>query len=175
MRFAVFAAVMLLFTSVGFAYVAEVDISDAVCVYNEEDEFRILLKFDDIGISDSYSIDFASIVLPKTQDSVVVAFEVSAVTKSWSAASPSLVSWDSEDGDISDEPLSTWVIHPGVGTSGHFIDVTDYIREIVRGEDAYGLVLKPLEDDEAGFSADAASVFSGLDNLKLRILYRRKD
>ena len=66
-------------------------------------------------------------------------------------------------------------MHPGVGGHGHIIDVTEYVRSIVKGEDNHGLIITPVVDDDGGFCQSAAPIFSGLGSLKVRVLYRGKD
>jgi hypothetical protein len=176
MRLAIIAVTILFLTGIGYAYVAEIDISESVRIYNEQNEFRILLKFDEIAIPDSFRVDFASIVLPKTQDSVEVAFEVCAVSQAWDASTVSWsYPWSKTGGDFSDTYVTRWVIHPRAGSPGHFIDVTEYIRAVVKGGADYGLIIKPAGDGETAFGTDAAAAFSGLGELKLRVLYRGKD
>jgi hypothetical protein len=178
------AIVCLAVTSVGilstlsdcYGYVTEMEISEVKLIYNEQEEFRILLKFETPSIPESYRIDFASIVIPKSQDSTHVPLEVYELSRSWNAATVGWGSpWEDQGGDFSDACTARWTIHPGVGSHGHIIDVTEYVRSIVKGEDNHGLIITPVGDDDGGFCQSVAPVFCGLGSLKVRVLYRGKD
>ncbi len=172
------ALIAFVFIPVTLAYgcVTDIDISRTGVISDRNGEFRILLGLDEIGIPDIHRIDSACIVLPKRRDSAEVALEVFAVTEPWDAAT---VSWDypwsKSGGAYSDTCVCTWVIQPGVGSSGHFIDLTEYVRAVMAGRTDYGLMIRPVGDSDAGFSSQEASVFSGLEYLKLRVLYRGRD
>jgi len=125
---------VFLSASTALAYVAEVDISEVAYIYNEQDEFRVLFKFDDLQIPDSFIVDFAAIIIPVSEVSSEIPIEVYAVSRDWSASS---VKWDypwqQAGADFSDTCLTRWIIHPGVGYPGHYIVVTEYIQRIVKG------------------------------------------
>ena len=86
------ALVCLAVSSVGFlsisrdchGYVTELEISQVRLIYNERNEFRVLLGLETPNIPESFRIDFASIVIPKSQDSSKVSLEVYELSRSWS-------------------------------------------------------------------------------------------
>jgi hypothetical protein len=176
MRVAYIALVIMLTANAVFGYVAEVSITEVASISNEQGEFRVLFRPADLEIPDSSKIDFATIIIPKTQSSRIISFEVCAVTRPWSSSAVGWSTpWSKAGGDFAESCISTWVIHPGVGESGHFIDVTEYVRSVASGEPNYGLIIKPVGEGPEGFSEDGVAVFSGLDGLKLRVLYRGKE
>ncbi len=171
---AVLAVVFL--ANAAYGYMTEVGISEVAVISNDQKEFRLLFKLGALDIPDSCRIDFATIVLPKVVNSPEVAFEVCAVTEPWSAASVSWTgSWSSDGGDFADACLASWVIHPGVDGPGHFIDVTEFVRSIHKGAADYGLIVKPVDGTHAGFDENLQSLFTGLGQLKVRVLYRGRD
>jgi hypothetical protein len=167
--------VVALLAGQAYGYMKEIDISEVAVISNESGEFRVLFKLGDLDIPESYRIDFATIVLPKVQNSPSAAFEVCAVTEPWSAATASwTVPWSKDGGDFTEACLASWVIHPDVDGPGHFIDVTEFVRSVHSGSDDYGLILKPIDGGQDGFDEDLQTLFSGLGQLKVRVLYRRR-
>jgi hypothetical protein len=176
MRSLLAALVIVLVANAACGYVTEVSISEVAVISNEEKEFRILFKIGELDIPDSCRIDFATIVLPKVVDSPEVAFEVCAVTEPWSAATVSWTgSWTNEGGDFAEACLASWVIHAGVDGPGHFIDITEFVRAVHKGAADYGLIIKPVVGDQEGFNEDLQTLFTGLGQLKVRVLYRGRD
>lgn len=176
MRLAPMVLVAIFIANTAFGYVAEVSISEVATISNEQGESRVLFKLGDLGIPDSSEIDFATIIMPKSQNSCVVAFEVYALATSWNGSTVGWnTPWSKAGGDLGESCISTWVIHPGVGEPGHFIDMTEYVRSVANGEPNYGLIIKPTGEASAGFGGCGVAVFSGLGSLKLRVLYRGRN
>ena len=175
-KFLFLAITFLLTPCVSRGYVVEIDITAVALIYNEHGEFRVLLKFEAPDIPDSFRVDFASIIIPKCQDTPEVSVEAYGLSRPWDASTVGWsYPWDGDGGDFSAVCLSKWAIHPGVGARGHFIDVTEYVRSIVRQGGNYGLILTPAKGSDTGFSPDAARVFSDLESVKLRVLYKGKE
>ena len=169
--FVLLAMITLLIPSISYSYMIDVDISDVTFIYNEKGEFRVLLKFETPDIPDSFRIDFASVILPKCEDTPEVQLEIHSLSPPWVASTVGWnYPWENEGSDFSEAVVSRWTIQSGVGARGHFMDMTEYVRSIVKRGGNYGLILVPASDNGAGFRPDAASVFAGLGAVKLRVL-----
>ena len=168
--------ILLLSSSPALCYVTEIGIAEVAKIENDRGEFRLLVKLEDIEIPRYARIDFATLVLPRTRTKTIIPIEVRPITRPWSKATVSWYApWERQGGDFDETCVTKWTIHPGAGGPGHFLDITDLVREQVRGGEAYGFVIKPYDaarvERSSGFPAPVDGSFAGLRDLKVRVLW----
>ena len=166
---------LIVIPAIAFGYIAEFSVSDVTCVYNAEGQFRVLARIDSLAQLSGCDVQFATIVLPPCREAGSGNLSVFRLARPWQSQTVSWTyPWEVAGGDIRGACIASWAVHPDATLPAHFLDVTEYAKEVADGEQDFGLVLAPSDDPNSGFDAAMRPLLLQLSQLKVHVFYRCK-